>query len=103
MLQLSNQVKSEKWKTKSFRAFFGKLKGFGTGVSDPFFILKWGSEKAQKRAKKNSVAHLGVPHCFNCLIIKAARGVLTKFQISLKCTLGQLIMNQEFGAILPPL
>ena len=35
----------------------------------------------QNDTPKISVAHLGVPHCRNCLIVRAARAVLTKFQI----------------------
>ncbi len=36
--------------------------------------------------KIDSVAHLGVPHCRNRLIVFDFGGVLTKFQITLKST-----------------
>jgi len=40
-----------------------------------------GVKKGVKRGKKNSVAHLGVPHCRKYLIVCGLGAHLTKFQI----------------------
>ena len=70
---------------KAFNGVSDKsIKGLESGSFQALFSFEKRGEKQGKKQKKDSVAHLGVPHCLNVLIVSASGALLTKFQICRK-------------------